>query len=537
MTPARAGTRHDLRPNVLVVMTDQQQAASLGCYGNDVARTPAIDALAAGGVVSDLAFCSYPACTPARAAFHTGRYPHTTRVRANHIHLPSYEITLPMVLRAAGYETALFGKNHVFADGSPRSQFRTGALALRDWPASSGDLAAMSLSEEPSLADERHLFDVWSGANHFGPDGPEFAALRAFSLEPWLWRSAAASAVTPFPMRETTSAVLGDRASAFIRDRAQRDRPWFAWLSFPDPHNPYQAPQELVDLFDPGKVELPAYDDLTSKPERQRIASRMCGMHEPDEDALRRTLAIQHAQVAGVDDAVGKVLQALRESDQERSTLVVYLTDHGGYLGEHGAWHKALAFYDCLVRIPLILAWPGTIDSARLDDGFVEQIDLMPTILDLVDIDCPPGVQGRSIASRLSEPRSLQRPLRDAAFAEAGEGGEPVTWDDLPFMPDSPLDGRYFPWDGFQEAWVGPGKMVRTTRWKYAWYLNGDEELYDLETDPDELVNLAGEEGHGAKTRELRDRILHWTVENEDPLPVHAGNIYLQDVVAGRLPF
>ena len=517
-------------------MTDQQQAASLGCYGNNVARTPEIDRMADGGVIADLAFCSYPACTPARAAFHTGRYPHTTRVRANHIHLPPYEITLPMVLRAAGYETALFGKNHVFADGSPRSQFRTGGLALEDWPLSSGDLAGAEIDGE-LLADERHLFDIWSGANHFGPDGPEFAELRAFSLQPWLWRSAAASAVTPFPLERTTSAILGERASAFITARESSERPWFAWLSFPDPHNPYQAPEEYVRMFDPSQVELPPYDDLRGKPERQMVASRMCGMHASDEADMRRTLAVQHAMVAGVDAAVGRVLEALRSTDQERSTLVVYLTDHGGYLGEHGAWHKALAFYDCLVRIPLILSWPGTLEPARLTDGFVEQIDLMPTILELAGLAPPPGVQGCSIAARLAEPRSATRPLRDAAFAEAGEAGEPVTLDEMPFMPDSPLDGRYFPWDGFQEAWVGPGKMVRTQRWKYAWYLNGDQELYDVESDPDELRNLAPDSSYDPVIRDLRDRILRWSVENEDRLPVHAGNIYLDDVLSGRLPF
>src|SRR5688500_10728351 len=104
------------RPNVLVVMTDQQKADTLAIYGNRHTRTPAIDALASGGVVVDNGICNYPACTPARAAFHTGRYPHTNRVRANHIHLPDREITLPQVLKRAGYETALIGKNHAFAD-------------------------------------------------------------------------------------------------------------------------------------------------------------------------------------------------------------------------------------------------------------------------------------------------------------------------------------------------------------------------------------------------------------------------------------
>jgi arylsulfatase A-like enzyme len=521
-------------PNILMIMTDQQPATSLPAYGNRVARTPALDALAAGGVVVDNAVCNYPACTPARAAVHTGRYPHTTRVRANHIHLPESEITLPLVLRAAGYRTALVGKNHVFADGRPGSQFRVGGLALQDWPASTVDLVAAQddITRRTPLADQRDLFDSWYGANHFGPDGPAYADHRAFHLQPHLWRNAAGSAVSPFPAEQCTSAVLADRTVELLR-ADDGSRPWFTWLSFPDPHNPYIAPEPYASMYDPAEMELPPYDSLEGKPERQRIASRMCGMHDADPDALRRAIAVEYAMVSGVDAAVGRVLAALDETGQRESTIVVFLSDHGGYLGEHGAWHKAPAFYESLIRIPLVVSWPGTLSPGRLADGFVEQVDVLPTLLDLAGIAVPPGVQGRSAAEALAD----RSGGRAEAYAEVGEAGDPVTWDDLPFLPDSPLDDRWFPWDGFQEAWVGRGKMIRSGSLKYVWYANGDEELYDLASDPDELTNLAATGSHEQTRRELRERLLAWAVATEDDLPVHAGNIYLADAAAGRLPF
>ena len=524
-----------MQPNVLMVMADQLKAAMLPTYGDPVARMPALDRLAATGVVVEEAVCNYPACTPARATIHTGRYPHTTRVRANHIHLPEHEITLPMLLRAAGYATALIGKNHVFADGSPRSQFRVGGLALADWPAAAVDLAAFGVTvpAPAPFADQRAMFDEWYGANHFGPDGPEWAEQRAFALQPSVWRNAAGSAVSPFPVERSTSHVLGERASSWVARQADTDRPWFCWLSFPDPHNPYVAPEPFASMYDPAEVPLPAYDDLDDKPERQRIARRMCGMDEAHEDVVRRAVAMSYAMLSGVDAALGRVLDTLDSTGQRERTIVVFLSDHGGYLGDHGAWHKAPAFYDCLIRMPLVVSWPGTLPARRLADGFVEQVDLMPTLLDLAGLPTPPGVQGRSMAGALAG-TSAARP---EAFAEVGEAGDPVTWDDLPFLPDSPLDERWFPWDGFQEAWVGQGKMIRTGRWRYAWWANGEEELYDVVADPDELVNLAAGGEHRDLIRDLRDRLLLWAVTSEDQLPVHAGNIYLDDAVASRLPF
>ncbi len=523
------------RPNVLLIMTDQQKASSLPAYGNPLVRTPAITSLAEGGVVVDGAICNYPACTPARATVHTGRYAHVTGVRANHIHLPEREITLPLMLRRHGYETALIGKNHVFADGSPGSQFRDGALALRDWPDRFGKPPEMreQVAREVELSDQRHLFDHWFEANHFGAQGAEHDEHRRFSLQPFLWRSHAGSAVTPFPASEHTSGVLGSRATEFVTQRADADRPWFLWLSFPDPHNPYHAPEPFASMYDPDEVDLPAHDPLEGKPERQRIASAMCGMRNPREEDIRRAVAIQYAQVSAIDAAIGQVLDALERSGATSRTLVLFMTDHGGYVGDHGAWHKAPAFYECLIRIPLIVSWPGTIAAGRLTDGFLEQIDLMPTILDLAGAGIPPGVQGRSVAASLGGTGTL----REVAFAEAGEVGDPVGWDDLPFMPDDPLDDRYFGWDGFQEAWIGQGKMIRTADRKYVWYANGDEELYDLTADPEELVNLAGRPESADTVRELRDRLLRWCVESEDQLPVHARNVYFEDVVAGTLPF
>jgi arylsulfatase A-like enzyme len=390
------------------------------------------------------------------------------------------------------------------------------------------------MTAEGILEDQRDLFDEWFGADHFAPQAEGFDELRQFAMQPSLWRNHAGSAPSPFPAERHTASVLARRAAAFVAARHDSDRPWFLWLSFPDPHNPYIAPEPYASLYDPQTVPLPPLDDLSKKPERQQIASRMCGMHNADEAATRKAIAIQYAQVSAVDAAVGRVLQALESAGVTEDTVVVFTTDHGGYVGEHGAWHKAPAFYECLIRIPLLVSWPGTLTPSVLSDGLIEQVDLLPTLLDLAGVPTPPGVQGRSMVAALEGTPGAARP---EGFAEVGEAGTPVTWDDLPFMPDSPLDDRWYPWDGFQEAWIGRGKMVRTLEWKYAWYANGDEELYDLRADPDELSNLATSPEHEERVRAFKDRLLLWTVETEDPLPLHAGNIYLRDAVSGNMPW
>ncbi|HET7572049.1 MAG TPA: sulfatase-like hydrolase/transferase [Gaiellaceae bacterium] len=523
------------RPNILLVMTDQQKADTLALYGNRIVRTPALDELAAAGVVVDGHVCNYPACTPARATVHTGRYPHTTRVRALHIHLSPREITLPQVLRAAGYRTGLVGKNHVFPDGGVGSVFRDGALALRDWPERLPELHELGkeLAAAGELPDRRDLFDTWFQADHFGPQGAEFAPLREFATQGWLWRSHAAVATAPFPAESCTSAVLGERAADFIRAGAGGKRPWFLWLSFPDPHNPYLAPEPYASTYAPEEVDLPPHDSLEGKPERQRVAHRMSGMHRATEDELRRAVAMQYGMVSFVDDGLRTALAALRESGQERDTIVVFTTDHGGYVGDHGGMHKSVAFYDALIRLPFVLSWPGTLAPRRLEHGFLEQVDLLPTLLELAELPVPPGVQGRSAASALAGTGEL----RPEAYAECGERRDPVGLADLPFEPDGPLDARYFGWDGFVEGWWGQGKMIRTEEWKYCWYANGDEELYDLAADPDELANLAAEPAQRERCSAFRDRLLAFCVETEDALPLHSWHVRLDDVLTGNFPW
>ena len=523
------------RPNILLVTTDQQKADTLPLYGNRHVRTPSLDALAERGVVVDGHICNSPACSPARAAILTGRYPHTTGVRALHLHLPEGEITLVDALRRAGYETALIGKNHAFADGSIVSQTRAGLLALDEWPESLESFPAHAerLADDGRLADRRTSFDTWFTADHAGPEGAEHAELREFSMQAWLWRSHAAVATTPLPPERCTTGVLGARAAEFVRDRRDADRSWFLWLSFPDPHNPYQAPEPYASMYDPGEVDVPPRDSLETKPERQRIAHRMCGMHAATEDDVRAVVAMQYGQVSFLDTALGEVLGALAETGAESETIVVFTTDHGGYVGDHGAMHKSVAFYDALVRLPLVVSWPGTLPTRRASEGFLEQVDLMPTLLDLAQVPVPPGVQGRSQAAELAG----GQPMRTRAFAECGEGRDPLGWDDLPFLPDDPFDDRFFGWDGFREGWLGQGKMIRTAEWKYAWYANGDRELYDLANDPHELVNVAGRPEHAGREKAFAEQLLEILVETEDPLPLHAWHVDLTDVLDGAFPW
>jgi arylsulfatase len=474
---ARTGT-----PNIVVIMTDEQKVDSLGLYGNPVVRTPALERLAARGVLFDHAFVPYPVCVPSRVSFFTGRYPHAHGSRANPILMESREIHLPGFCKERGYRLGLVGKNHCFR------------------------------------AEQLAAFDDVYEVSHRGPvqpsADPEIEAAKAFQAQPWLLLGPCASAINPFSPEKCGTALIGERAARFVRE--SRDRPFFLWVSFADPHTPFQAPEPYASLYRPEEVILPPKDDLRGKPERQRIARHMFGMDDVEEDVLRRVGAIYWGMVRFIDDQVKRLLETLEETGLLDDTLIVFTADHGEYLGEHGLIRKSNALYDCLVRVPLIVSWPSQVRAGERRPELVETVGVLPTILDLLDWPTPTGVQGQSFAPLL---RGEGGYVREAVFAEVGFEGQPVGWGELRDIPTGPLDYRFFPWGARGEAWRGRGKMVRTRDWKLVRYETGEGELYALGEDPYELRNRIDDPACGPVVRELETRLLRWLIASEDTLP------------------
>jgi arylsulfatase A-like enzyme len=465
-----------VKKNVLIFYTDQQRADSLGCMGNSMARTPNLDALAACGVLYTNHYASNPVCMPSRASFFTGRTILAHRLLDNGIFLPESELTLPEIFRRSGYRTASIGKLH----------FQTykhfdGSASMEDaqrW--ASGELDAWS---GPYYGFENVLLTTGHGertGGHYGrwrekafPDlqlGPD-NALGGVFREFGCYKSA-------LPVEAHHSTWIADRAVDFL-DRAA-DAPFFLFVSFPDPHHPFTPPAPWCNMFDgvdfPPPHAVPGENDAKPKPYRDAMIGNPFptdggARFFPNFTAAARNAVLAHtcAMISLIDHSVGRVLAKLVEKGLADSTVVVFTSDHGDFLGDHHFLYKAQMPCRALLRVPLIIAQPG--GAFGVSDAVSSNIDVMPTLLAACGIDVPEVVQGVVL------PGPGEKPRRDYAF-EAG-------WSKA--SPD------YHHFTIYKQDW----------RISYFPHL-ADGELYDLRADPHEHVNLF----HDARHRRTRNALL-----------------------------
>jgi arylsulfatase A-like enzyme len=223
-----------------------------------------------------------------------------------------------------------------------------------------------------------------------------------------------------------------------------------------------------------------------------------------------------YGMIQQIDDHVGRLLDVLDTTGLAENTIVLFTSDHGDYAGEHRLLGKSNAFYDCLTRVPMILSWPGRLAGGEIRDELVSLVDVMPTILGLLGIEVPSAVQGQAMPGALPDAPTA----RQAIFAEYGAGGPAVTLADVNRLPPEARAGNGWPLLRQREA-QGHGKMVRTARWKYVHDVTGEvDELYDLDADPWELVNLASRPEHAGTIAEMRQHLLDWLLTTEDAFPV-----------------
>ncbi len=491
-------TNRNERPNVLLIMVDQMKATSSHLWGSPFCRTPALEALAARGVLFDQAFTPHPLCVPARVAMWTSRWPHQTGARLNETPMPGGSSHAMRLWQQAGYRTALIGKNHCFED-----------------------------------AEDKALFDVWCEITHHGR--PDRAMARGME---W-WRpvegidrahevrrimqggggqrvgempvdcGAFTYAFTDYEHADYSTGLIAGQTVRFLE--AHRDQPFAAWISMPDPHTPYEAPRQYFEKIMAAGVELPPWreDEFETAPERNQILHRMIGIDGVEREHVVAVIAAYHAMVAFIDDAVGEIMAALDRLDLWRNTIVVFCSDHGDFAGEHMMMAKGGAFHDCLVRVPMIVAGAGIEARPCREKGLVSLIDLVPTLMHLQGLDIPATMMGRLM------PGVTDAPARDAICAEYGAGGPRFRLGDL--KAQNAKTGRAAIAESLQwrEA-EGLRKMVRTDRWKWVHDPLGDfDELYDLEADPHELTNRAGDETLGPIVDEMRDHLLRWSVLTE----------------------
>jgi arylsulfatase A-like enzyme len=484
-------------------MSDQHRADCLGAAGNPILQTPSLDRLAREGTLCSRAYVQNPICMPSRSTLFTGRYPRSHRVRTNGVPLPTTEITIADVLTHSGYHTASFGKLHFTPTAAPpEPHLKESTQLWRDRP---DELAAWHGPyyglQHVDLSIGHNLpaghYGAWLRREH--PDAlPLFkqdAALQPPTGAHGSWKSAV-------PVELHASTWIADRTIDYLQDRSTRDQPFFAVCSFPDPHHPFAPPAPYADMYDPADVPMPhgRGDELGSLPPHFRehfrgAWSRQGPTHaeHPEglpEAHLREIMAHYYGMISLVDHSIGRVLDTLDRTGLAENTLVLFTSDHGELLGDHGLLLKGPFLYEGLVRIPLIWRLPGRIRAGATLDHVAGHVDVTQTILDFLGVDAPAGVQGQSLAGALETGETAG--LRLWQLTEYHTG----------FDPDLTL------------------KQLHTGRYKLTYYGHPHfGELFDLQSDPHEERNLFHDPASAGLRHQLTTMLLDALMATEDPLP------------------
>lgn len=473
---------------ILLIMTDQQRADLCARQGFPVDCTPRLDALAGSGCWFDHAYTTAPVCVPARISMLTGRFPsvHGARENAGYDR-PRYDRDLFDVARSEGFRTALIGKNHSHLTADRVDRFSTFGHLGRVPPSESGAEGA---------------FDAWL---------QELGAMTA-------------SEPTPHPIEVQNPARIVTEAIDWLDEDPRR--PALAWLSFPEPHVPYQVPEPYFSDFGPDVVPEPATTraalDGKSQPWQwvQRLGD---ALGESDRESVLRARANYVGMLRLIDDQIGRLVDHLETTGRMDSTLIIFVADHGDYAGEYGLLRKGAGIPEVLMRIPMFFSGAGVLRQAQdaLSGAHVSLVDVLPTICELAGWTVPDGVQGRSLAAVLRG----QTPTGefDSIYAEQGVGG-------LPY-PDDGAVATSLPEEGAPGAKVpvatlcdvtqdGALRMIRSGRWKLIMQVSGEAELYDLETDPLELTDRYHDADCADTVRTMLEQLAKWLIRAADPLPI-----------------
>jgi arylsulfatase len=523
-----------MRPNFLIFVTDQHRADHLGCYGNPIVRTPHIDALARAGQRFERAYVATPICMPNRGSIMTGRMPSAHGARSNGVPLPLESVTFADLLSEAGYRTALIGKSHLQnmedkAPLLPPPQRLPGTQPSPRHPESRRERAPPSAYRQElrsSWLDPTHRltlpfygFQEVTLCNHHADEcfgdwlrwlqvehpeltrrlGREHGHRDPRYVAPQAWR-------TNLDEFSYPTHYIAEQTAQWIRTHVEQhvDQPFALVCSFPDPHHPWTPPGRYWDMYDPDDIELPASMAWRGEPaphvrwlleERRQGQAKVDGprLFAASEREVREMIALTYGMITNIDDRVGLVMEALRTSGADDKTVVVFTSDHGDLMGDHGIVLKGPLHYQGLIRVPLIWREPGSMPAVPRTD-LVSSIDLPATLLTRAGIAPPNGNQGRALVGPQGEARPTRR---DAVLVEENQ----------------------------QRAYLGFDQPVRvrtlvSASHRLSVFAEGDwGELYDLRTDPHEVHNLWKVPDAQDLKLALMQRLTQLMIEHADSSP------------------
>jgi arylsulfatase A-like enzyme len=449
--------------NVLFLIADDLNT-DLGCYGAAEMKTPRIDALARRGVRFDRAYCQFPLCSPSRSSFLTGRRPNVTGVLLNpsggvtpvspHFRekIPA-TVTLPQLFKRHGIFSARVGKLYHY--GVPAD---IGTSSLDDY-------YSWDQVINPRGRDRENQEKIFSIAPNVVAPGASSAFGATLS---WL-------ADDEGEDLDHTDGIGATEAVKLLERFKRESRPFFLAVGFYRPHTPYVAPKRYFDLYPTNNIPLPPLsDDDRKRPIAAAWASAQAVQDNLTDDVRRQAIQAYRASTSYMDAQVGRVIDALDRLGLAQNTVIVFTSDHGYHLGDHGLWQKQ-SLFERSARVPLIIAAPGATANGRAARGVVEMVDLYPTLAALAGLPAPDYLDGKSLAPMLDDANAT---VKTAAFSQVRRGAG------------------------------GNSYAVRSGQWRYIEWANTDgtpagAQLFNEDADPAETKNLATDPAHAATVKEL----------------------------------
>lgn len=480
------------QPNLLVLLTDEQRYNTLACYGNSALQMPNLNALAAQSCVINKAYCTQPVCTPARGSYVTGLYPHAHGAWFNNIPLNADAKCLPEYLPEAT-KTAYFGKWHL------------------------GD----EIFAQHGFQEWRSVESTWINYNkHFSPGRDpnakstyhHYLRSRGYKPDADHGRSYSRDLTTKLPERDGKPAYLASEASRYIR--AHRDEPFALYVSMLEPHMPFYGPRD--DQYAPEDVPLPPNFDAVPQegdPLRERLHYLRYHTHGFErydlttETGWRQITAAYWGLCSLIDTHMGRVLDTLDACDLMDDTIIVFTSDHGDMMGSHQLVGKGTMYQES-VRVPLLVRLPGQREQRRITGPF-SHIDLVPTLLDLMNQPVPAGLHGTSRRTNLETGTALT----DDVFIEWNiPASRKHTYNDTILAAAGSRERAEAALNDQQRT------IITADGWRYTHSTIGDHALYDLNEDPEERQNLARATKQAARIAALSDRIQAWQATTNDGL-------------------
>lgn len=459
------------RPNILFLICDDLNC-DLGAYGHPQVQTPNIDRLASRGVLFENTHCQYPLCGPSRASFMTGMYPDQTLVRRNAIyireHVPNV-LTIPQAFRLDGYFAVRIGK--VFHYNVPRHIGTSGHDDPYSW----------NYTINPRGRDKEEEDKI-------------------FSLVPNTFGGTLSWLAADGKDEEQTDGIAATEAIKLLEKYSRQERPFFMTVGLYRPHTPFVAPKKYFDMYPLDEIKVPNVPEsyLAQLPQ-PAISSirRKKDQIDLDDKLARQAIQAYYASISFADAQLGRIMASLKSSNLEQNTVVVFTSDHGYHMGEHGHWQKTTLFENA-TRVPLVIAGPGITENGQVAKGLVEMVDIYPTMVELANQEIPKQVSGVSLSPILKD---VDLTVRSSALTQYNNG-----------------------------------YSIRTNRYRYTeWGEKGDlgAELYDHESDPEELINLIDR----LEVEDLQMEMaiqLHARIKNARKVPT--GIRQIQTVSGRRVP-